>query len=395
MSTANPHPAASPDPLDRPSGLLPLDPPPRALRWAGGWLLAVAAAAGIFAVTFRIPETVVAPFEIVAAEGSDPLQAPIAGELVAVRVREGQRVDAGAELFRIRSDEIRNAQSRRLQLLEDQRALGERSRRLDEAHAGELAIKDAEIVQAERELGFRDTHLKTIRDLLRRASRLAVEGLISEVELLRHQLDEAESEKDRLLAEKQIQQVQLQRRERVMLRERQRNDEQAEAEKLRLQLTALDGQLANSSGDVKSVRAPATGVITHLVHGSPGSVVASGVVLGEMARADARPVARLLLPEAGVPRVAAGQDVRLFLSAFPYQRHGTVAATLGFISPSAVPGAGLPGFIGMADLKPRGDSGLEVRIGMKGEARILVGRRTLLERALEPIRGAKVRLLPE
>lgn len=99
-------------------------------------MLAVAVAAGIFAVTFRMPETVVAPFEIVAAEGSDPLQAPIAGELVAVRVREGQRVDAGAELFRIRSDEIRNAQSRRLQLLEDQRALAERSRRLDEVHAG-------------------------------------------------------------------------------------------------------------------------------------------------------------------------------------------------------------------------------------------------------------------
>ena len=128
MSTNGAKPA---EPLDQPSGLLPVDPPARGARWAGWLLLALAAAVAVFAVTFRLPETVVAPFLLVPAEGEDPVQAPIAAEIAAVRIAEGQTVKAGEELFRLRSDEIRNAHARIRQLTEDSRALAERVRRLD------------------------------------------------------------------------------------------------------------------------------------------------------------------------------------------------------------------------------------------------------------------------
>jgi len=50
--------------LDRESPLLPKDTPARVARWTGWLLLALAGVTTIFAVAFKLPETVVAPFEL-------------------------------------------------------------------------------------------------------------------------------------------------------------------------------------------------------------------------------------------------------------------------------------------------------------------------------------------
>ena len=384
-------PVTSTDPLDRESGLLPKDAPARVARWTGWLLLALAAVVILFAIAFKLPETVVAPFVLVPAEGVDPLRAPLAGELAAVRVQAGQSVKAGEELFQLRSDDIRNGHARLRQLTEDERALAERARKLDDSVVTELAIKDAEVAQAERELTFRDQHLATARDLLGRTEKLAARGLISQVELLTHRLATAESEKDRVLTEKLRQQLTLQRQERVTARARARIDEQADAEKLRVQLAALREQLADSAGEMKSVRAPHDAVVLSVLQRTPGSVIATGAELCQLARPDARPRARLTLPESGVPRLRVGQPVRLFLAAFPYQRHGTVTATVAWISPAPVSTEDAAGFIALADPLPAGVSSLAMRIGMNGEARILVGRRTLLDQLLEPLRALRER----
>lgn len=387
--------AHSADPLDCGSGLLPKDAPALVARWTGWLLLALAAAAAIFAVAFKLPETVVAPFVLVPTDGVEPLRAPMAGELAAVRVQAGRSVKAGEELFQLRSDTIRNDHARLKLLLEDERALAERVRKLDDSAITELAIKDAEIAQAERELDFRDQHLATARDLLRRVEELAADGLVAQVELLTQRLTTAGSEKERVLTEKLRQQLALQRQDRVTARARARIDEQADTEKFRLQITALREQLADCVGDVRFVRAPYDAVVLSVLQRTPGSVLATGTELVQLARLDARPRARLTLPENGVPRLRVGQRVRLFLAAFPYQRHGTVTATVAWVSPAAVDTAGATGFIALADLHPAAASPLPVRVGMNGEARILVGRRTLLERLLEPLRALRERTFVE
>ena len=300
-----------------------------------------------------------------------------------------------ATLFQLRSDELRNAQARVRQLAEDERALVERARRLDEAHVGDLAIKDAEIAQADRELIFRDQHLATANDLLNRTQTLADEQLISEVEVLSHRLAAAESEMNRVLTEKLLQQLALQRQERVTARARQRNDERADAEKLRVQLAALREQLTDSVGDLRFVRAPYDAVVLRVLQRTPGGMVATGAELCQLARLDGHPRARLSLPEAGVPRLRAGLPIRLFFAAFPYQRHGAVPAQLTWISPAPVTEEGGRRFVGVADLLPGNRGSLAVRVGMVGEARMLIGRRTVLERALEPLRGIRERAIAE
>jgi len=380
------------EPLDQPSGLLPVDPPARGARWAGWLLLALAAAAAVFTVTFQLPETVVAPFELVPVDGEDPVQAPLAGEIAAVLVHEGQTVKAGEPLFRLRSDEIRNAHARIRQLDEDGRALVERVRRLEESHTAALAIKDAEIVQGERELHFRDRHLETARDLVRRSEQLARSGSVSPVELLARQLEEAESEKNRAVSEKYVQQFAFQRRELEVARLRRHAEEQAEGEKIRVQLETLRAQLQDSAGDQRTLRAPYDAVVIRLVQRTPGGMVATGAALGHLARVDARPRVRLRLTDAGMSRLAPGQQVRLFLDAFPYQRHGTVVAEIAWVSPAPVDRGTERGFIALADFRPDAAARLPLRVGMSGEGRVLVGRQTLLERAREPLRGLRERV---
>jgi len=386
-----PHPSDI-EPLDRPSGLLPTDPPVRGARWAAWLLLVLASAVLIFATVVRLPETVVATCTLVPVEGVDPLQAPIAGELAAILAREGQVVKAGAELFRLRSDEIRNARSHIDQLAEDTRAQSLRVRRLDESHTAELAIKDAEIMQAERELGFRTKHLATIQDIVRRSEGLAASGSVSPVDLLNRRLEEAESEKDRAVAEKTIQHLALERKEMETARERQRADETADAEKRRMQAATLEAQIADSSGDLKTVRAPYDAIVLRVLQRTPGGMVAMGADLCHLARVDSRLQARLLVPQAGIPRLAVGQRVRLFLDAFPYQRHGTLPAKITWLSPAPVNVDGVRHFIATAELEPGQTPSLAILPGMDGEARVLVGRRTLAERALEPLRALREKM---
>jgi hypothetical protein len=108
------------------------------------------------------------------------------------------------------------------------------------------------------------------------------------------------------------------------------------------------------------------------------------------------PLAWLWVPESAVGRLAKGQRVRLFFEAYPYQRHGTVPATIRWISPAAVKMGDERHFVAQADLETptirAGAQSQKLRIGMKGEARVSIGHRTLAEYAFEPIRQLRENL---
>ena len=95
-------------------------------------------------------------------------------------------------------------------------------------------------------------------------------------------------------------------------------------------------------------------------------------------------------------RIAVGQRVRFFADAFPYQRYGTLTGTLSWMSPSAVSSREGQQFVALATLDResfiyRGHEAI-LRAGMRGEARVIVGSRTLIEYALEPVRQLRENL---
>jgi hemolysin D len=103
------------------------------------------------------------------------------------------------------------------------------------------------------------------------------------------------------------------------------------------------------------------------------------------------------LPETGAPRVAPGQRVRLFFAAFPYQRYGTVTGSLEWVSPAAVQSADGSHFPAQARLDQSAftSSGQSkpLRAGMRGEAHLMVGSRTIAESVFEPIRQLREQTL--
>jgi RTX toxin transport system membrane fusion protein len=380
-----------PSSLDAESEMLPQEPPPWIIRSTAWILLAAFLFALLIAIVMRLPETVHCPFVLVPATGGDPIQSPVRAIISHVGVDEGQPVKAGEELFVLRSEEIRGLDTQFRTLTEDLRSREESLARYEAAYVSQLGIKNAEIEQAKSEVKFRENHANTSRDLVTRMEKLAKLGGESEIDLVKLKLDLAGSEKDLSVAQRTVQQVNLDRERMETEHARQRAEQQSEIEKLKMRIGALKSDLENANQNLLTIRSPYEGVIISMDQRTVGSVVQQGQMLCQLARNDAKPRARMTLNEAGLPKLAVAQRVRYFFQAFPYQRYGTISGKLDWISPSAVTSADGSHFIALASLdrseiSTRAGQSLPVRVGMRGEAHIIVGGRTMIEYAFEPIR---------
>ena len=291
----------------------------------------------------------------------------------------------------MRSDEIRGWDTQFRTLTEDLRNKEESLIQSDTAYAAQLNIKKAEIEQAKSEVKFRENHARTSRDLVTRMEKLAQKGGISEVDLVKLKLDLAGSEKDFSVAQRTVQQVNLDRERMETERQRQRGEQQAEIEKFKMRIGALKADLENTQQNLLTVRSPYEGVIISMDQRTVGSVVQQGQVLCQLASKDAKTRARMTLNEAGLPKLAVAQRIRYFFQAFPYQRYGAVTGKLDWISPSTVTTSDGSHFVALGSLdrsviSPRPGQILPLRVGMRGDAHIIVGGRTLIEYAFEPIR---------
>jgi multidrug efflux pump subunit AcrA (membrane-fusion protein) len=377
--------------IDEESEMLPQDPPSWIIRWTAWLLLGFIGFAVIIAIVLKLPETVRCPFVLVPATGADPIQAPHAAIISRIDANEGQEVKKGTELFVLRSDEIRGWDTQFRTLTQDLRSKELGLNQAEAAHEAQREIKKAEIEQAKSEVGFRENHAKTSRDLVKRLEKLAAQGGESEVELVRLKLDLAASEKDFSVAQRTVQQVALDLRRMETEHARLQGEQQNEIENLKTRIAALKSDLENAHDNLLTVRSPYDGVVISLDQRSVGSFVQQGQVLCQLSQKDAQPRARMTLNEAGLPKLAIAQRVRYFFEAYPYQRYGAVNGRLDWISPSTVTSTDGAHFIALASLdrstisQGRG-KGLPLRVGMRGDAHIIVGGRTLIEYAFEPVR---------
>jgi multidrug resistance efflux pump len=377
--------------LDVESEMLPQEPPPWIIRSTAWLLLGAFLFALLVAIVMRLPETVHCQFVLIPATGADPIQSPRQAIISRVAVEEGQPVKQGEALFVLRSDEIGGWDTQFRTLTEDLGTKQESLKRNESAYAAQLGIKSEEIEQAKSEIKFRESHAQTSRELVTRMEKLAKEGGESEIDLIKLKLDLAGSEKDLSVAQRTLQQVTLDRERMETEHARLRGEEQAEIEKLKMRIGALKKDLENTQQNLLTLRSPYEGVIISMDQRTVGSFVQQGQVLCQLAPKDAKPRARMTLNEAGLPKLAIALRVRYFFDAFPYQRYGAVTGKLDWISPSAVTTTDGSHFVALGSLdryeiSPRAGQVLPLRVGMRGQAHIIVGGRTLIEYAFEPIR---------
>jgi HlyD family secretion protein len=166
-----------------------------------------------------------------------------------------------------------------------------------------------------------------------------------------------------------------------------------EADRTGIKVAALRRDLSGSQGNEQTVAVPCTGTVIRLGVRAAGAVVQEGELLAELACGGAGVVAELSLPNRGVSRLQPGLSAKLFYDAFPYQRHGTQAGTVRWVSPAAVSVNGLATFrahVEPTDLSVRVDGqGRPLLPGMTGHAEVVVGRHALITYAFEPLRQVR------
>lgn len=396
--------------LDSSPEFLDAEPPHWAARGLA-WVIIGLVLLGILAsIVVQIPETVGGRFSLAPLSGADPVRARKDGIVTEIRVREGDTVVPGGMILRLRSASLSDRFGDQRTLQTQVRADEERLRiasgqyqtrkRADEAEARRLTSRTESLtrliaskrhrLELTRELadsaqiGYRNGAVNRVE-----AARLDLEfsTLNEEVQIATNDLEDVRADLARLARDGQARDLEYQEIQRSL---------QESMETARIRIDALGRDLQDLTDSGLAVTSPCRGVVLRLYLSAPGAVVREGETISEIACAGERLQAEFQVPQAGLPMIRAGQPVKLRYDAFPYQRYGVRFGTVRWVGPSGVTARDSGAFRVLADLAEdsilvRGQS-RPLQAGMGGQADVVVGRRSLVSYAVEPIRALRENL---
>jgi membrane fusion protein, hemolysin D len=149
----------------------------------------------------------------------------------------------------------------------------------------------------------------------------------------------------------------------------------------------------SKEGNLLVVLSPVAGVIASIALSQAGDKLQPNVPLVTIADEDSRKVLRVDIAESDRGFLVEGRPVKMKFNAFPYQRHGFLNGTLEYISETtqresaeAVPT--YKGYVSLErDYYDVDGEQRPLRYGMAATAEIIVRERRMIEFALDPLRG--------
>jgi membrane fusion protein len=329
-----------------------------------------------------------------------------AGTVVEKRVREGERVAAGAALLVLASERLTRSgaalataigaelEGRRASLaaqIADTRRLEATEHSALRARRAALAAEAASLADA---LAAKQLRLALAERAMERYARMHAAGFLA---------DEQWSAREAELLEQRGGLENLRRERAVLTRLTTELDEQLEtlAPRYASAIAELERALASSEVEIVEnearratvITAPQPGIVTGLT-AELGQPVQLGTVLARIVPAESTLVAELYAPSRAVGFVAEGDEVRLRYAAFPYQKFGHARGTVVAVSATTVArGDAAPGGEPLYRVAVALDSqtvtayGVPRRLlaGMAVEADVLLEKRRLYEWVLEPL----------
>lgn len=328
------------------------------------------------------------------------------GIVMTLDAREGQRVETGAKLAEIRSEEAMTgggtAPRRVMEALQQQDATlaGQSSMMMVAAGAErsrlaeQIAGLTQEIASVGDQIASQRRLVEVAENEFRSVAGVAERGFISQRDL--------RAREEALLARRQqLSQLEQSRGAKTsQLAEARRGIAQAgaSAQAQAAGVASSRAELAQRLADVEAVRgytltSPIAGTVT-AVTARIGQPVNPQGPLMIVVPDDANPRAELYVPTNAAGFLAVGQEVRLAVDAFPYQRYGTVAAKISEISSVAIPrtgpnGSAIPVYLLTAELARPWILAFGRRQpllpGMALTARIVTEKQSLFEWLFEPL----------
>jgi len=409
MQTSPSHPGFEPDPP-----FLEASPPHWVSRALSTLIIAVFVVAVVAAILVRVPETVSGPFVLVPERGADPVRSAREGTIADVRAIEGQSVQKGATMFVIQSQAVgdRSADMRSIEMQmsgADQRMANARAEHASQLRADDLeaARLTTRVAALDRVTALKRKQLETTRDLAARFKRGEAQGIVAGLDAEQLVLDAGrlETEVETATSDQDDSRAALAKLKQdtttrgVQYRELMRSLEQ-ERDIARVRIESMRAQQMGRGGDLV-VSAPCNGTVLRMMVNTPGAVVQAGDALGEVACAGEHLQVELALGQQAVARVREGQGAKLLYDAFPYQRFGVKFGRVRWVGPaSALPPSGAQSsgvdqrtFRALIDgsdstILVNGDP-RPLLVGMRGSARVVVGERSLISFAFEPLRALR------
>lgn len=378
------------------------------LSWQliGFVLIAALAAVICFLVTAQYSRIETVAGAVVLDRGVAPIVPSRPGIVTALRAREGQKVGAGDPLVQIRSEEDMasgsTAPRRIVEALQQQdhrlatqtalmmnAAQAEQSRLAAEASGlhGEIASLKAQMAEQRRLVEVAANEYQEIKGVAGKGfiSRRDLEARESALIARRQQLSQLEQAHTAKIAD-------LAETRRAIAQAAAAAESQAAG--LQSQRAELVQRLAEAeTAQGYTLTSPVDGTVTAIT-GRVGQPATQQQPLMVIMPVNAMPRAELYVPTSAAGFLAVGQEVRLAVDAFPYQRFGTVKGRIVEISSVAVPralpqGGTIPVYLVTAEL-------LEPWVmafgrkqpllpGMTFTARIVTERQTLFEWLFEPL----------
>jgi membrane fusion protein len=390
-------------PATEPPPFLQESPPPWAARALSTILIALFVVGLVALFVVRVPETVQASFVLAPVRDADPIRALHPGIVSHVNVVEAQVVSQGEVLFVLASESVGDRMSERRTI--DARLAGGTDRRANErlkfenqqrADEQERQRLEQRLAALQRQVEVKQRELTLIEDIAARRARefdqgvlsamdasrakLEVEKLAGELEVIRAAIVDSRNTMARIAFEMASRTAAFTETERAI---------GEELTTFKARKSVLDQDYLRE-GNALSIEAPCAGTVLTLSVRRPGTVVDEGDRLAELVCSGQPLQAELQLPERGMALVRVGQTVKLLYDAFPYERYGVQFGTLRWLSPASSAGPRGPSFRGFAELGAEtvGVRGIPQAVlpGMTGRAAVIVGQRTLVSYALEPLR---------
>jgi membrane fusion protein len=342
--------------------------------------------------------------------GTDPVRALDNSVVTQVAVREGQAVRKGEVLFMVRSDFVGDRASEVGTLETQVTGAAASVANADAQYRQEQLADDQEkarlqnrIADLDRVMALKKKELDLTKELKARYETVREGGYGSREQLIQYELamqrtdaELAQAQGDRHEAQSGLEKLAYDAQAREVRHREQVRSLQEERDKSAIRIKALrEDPLRNGNG-VMSISSPCEATVIRQPIKSAGAVVMEGDVLAELACAGELLEAELSIPPARSGRIEAGQPVKLFYDAFPYQRYGVRYATLSWVSPASVRNGDADTFRALATISDPAiatQSGPRLlRAGMGGTAKVIIGHRTLLSYAFEPMRAIRENL---
>jgi len=350
--------------------------------------------------------------------GAARVLAPAAGTVTQIAVKEGDEVQAGSEIARVKlehgqagggstSEQVEQQLMNRKRGIESEQSqarllgqdlLDQQRKRIDDL------LKELE--QSKAAVQVQEQRLASAQQELHRFEKLASDGFSSEAMVRDHRND---------LLDQQAKLEALKRAQSTA--ERELRSSQAELPMIELrsrtQIQQLDQQKAelaqelvqNRAKQELTINAPIAGVVTNIVP-SMGDSVAADALLVTILPNGTRLHAQLLVPTRAIGFVAPGNGVVLRYDAFPFQRFGQYRGKVASVSRTVwTPGEKIgpltarePVYRIDVQLEQQyaksGSAGQQfpLRPGMLASADILLEKRTVFEWVFEPVLDLRERL---